>query len=76
MGHFSSKMRKERLLQSIDNRYRAMLNKFLFTQIEEEDIANIWFRHKGATCYTVKTTLDVLHPVFEDCIISIEVAVV
>ena len=26
------------------NRYRAMLNEFLFTKIEEEDIANIWFQ--------------------------------
>ena len=24
--------------------YRAMLNKFLFTKIEEEDIGNIWFQ--------------------------------
>ena len=24
--------------------YRAMLNEFLFTQIEEEDIGNIWFQ--------------------------------
>ena len=25
------------------DRYRAMLNKLLFTKIEEEDIGNIWF---------------------------------
>ena len=25
------------------NRYRAMLNEFLSTKIEEEDIVNIWF---------------------------------
>ena len=25
------------------NRYRAMLNEYLFTKIEEEDIGNIWF---------------------------------
>ena len=25
-------------------RYRAMLNEFLFTKIEEEDIRNIWFQ--------------------------------
>ena len=24
-------------------RYRAMLNEFLFTKIEEKDIGNIWF---------------------------------
>ena len=26
------------------NRYRAMLNEFFFTKIEEEDIGNIWFQ--------------------------------
>ena len=29
------------------NRHRAMLNKFLFTKIEEEDIGNIWFQQGG-----------------------------
>ena len=47
-----------------------MLNEFLFTQIEEEDIGNIWFQHDGATCHTAEATLDVLLPVFEDRIIS------
>ena len=42
------------------NQCRAMLNEFLFTKIEEEDIANIWFQQDGATCHTV----------FEDRIIS------
>ena len=36
------------------DRYRAMLNEFLFTKIEEEDIGNIWFQQDGATCYTVE----------------------
>ena len=50
--------------------YWAMLNEFLFTRIEEEDIGNIWFQEKGATCHTVKAEIDVMLPVFEDCIIS------
>ena len=50
--------------------YRAMLNEFLFTKIEEEDIGNIWFQQVGATCHTAEATLDVLCPVFEDRIIS------
>ena len=50
--------------------YRAMLNEFLFTKIEEEDIGNIWFQQNGATCHTAEATLDVLRPVFKDCIIS------
>ena len=31
---------------------------------------NIWFHKDGATCQTAEATLDVLHPVFEDRIIS------
>ena len=30
----------------------------------------IWFQQDGATCHTAKAALDVLRPVFEDCIIS------
>ena len=47
-----------------------MLNEFLFTKIEEENIGNIRFQQNGATCHTAEATLDVLRPVFEDCIIS------
>ena len=32
-------------------RCRAMLNKFLFTKIEEEDIENIWFQQDGSRSY-------------------------
>ena len=42
----------------------------MFTKIKEEDIGNIWFQQEEATCHTAEATLDVLHPVFEDCIIS------
>ena len=52
------------------DRYRAMLNEFLFTKIEEVDIGNIWFQQDGATSHTAEATLDVLCPVFEDRIIS------
>ena len=47
-----------------------MLNEFLFTEIEEEDIINIWFQQDGATCNTAEATLDVLRPLFEDRIIG------
>ena len=50
--------------------YRAMLNDFLLTKIEEEDITNFWFLQDGATCHTREATLDVLRRVFEDRIIS------
>ena len=47
-----------------------MLNEFLFTKIEEEDIGNIWLQQDGAMCNTAETTVDVLRPVVEDRIIS------
>ena len=53
-----------------DDRYRAMLNEFLFTKIEEEDIGNVWLQQDYATCHTAEATLDVMRPVFEDHIIS------
>ena len=33
------------------NRYRAMLNEFVFKNIEEGDIGNILFQQEGATCH-------------------------
>ena len=47
-----------------------MLNKFLLTKIDVEDIDNNQFQHNGATCHKAEATLDVLRPVFEDHIIS------
>ena len=52
------------------DRCRAMLNEFLFTKIEEEDIGNIWFQQDGATCHAAEATVFVLRPVFEERIIS------
>ena len=42
-----------------------MLNEFLFTKIEKEDIGNICFQQD-----TAEATLDVLRPVLKDGIIS------
>ena len=42
------------------------MKKFFFTNIEEEDIGNIYFQQDGATCHIGELTLDVLRPVFED----------
>ena len=47
-----------------------MLNEFLFTKIEQEDIDNIWFQQDGATCHIAEAKLDGLRPVFEDRIIG------
>ena len=70
MGYFPSQKKKGKTVIVNGDRSRAMLNEFLFTKIEEEDIGNICFLQHGATCHTAEATLDVLHPVFEDRIIS------
>ena len=70
MGHFFFENEQGEAVIVNGNRYRAMLNEFFVTKIEEEDIANIWFQQDGASYYTAEATLDVLLPVFEDRIIS------
>ena len=49
------------------DRYRAMLNEFLFIKFEEEDISNIWFQQNGAIC----PKGDGLRPVFKNHTISL-----
>ena len=51
-------------------REATMLNDFLFTNNEDEDVGHIWFPQDGATRHTAEATLDVLLPIFEDRIIS------
>ena len=62
MGNFSFENDQGDSITINGDHYRAMLNEFLFTKIEEEDIGNIWFQQ--------------MHPVFEDRIISRRAAVV
>ena len=47
-----------------------MLNLFLITKIEEEDIDTLWLQQDGATCHIAEAILDVLRLVVEDRIIS------
>ena len=65
---FESKQREAVTVNG--DRYRAILNEFLFTKIEEKDIGNIWFQQNGDTCHTAEATFDVWRPAFEDLIIS------
>ena len=53
-----------------------MMNEFLFTKIEEEDIGNIWFQQDEATSHTAQAKIYVLRPVFVDRIISLRTDVV
>ena len=70
MGHLFFENKQRESVAVNRDRYRAILNEFLFTKIEEEDITNIWFQQNGATSHTAEATLDILRPVFVDHIIS------
>ena len=70
IGQFFFENEQGEAIKVNGDRYQAMLNEFLFTKINEEDIGNIWFQQDDATCHTSEATLDVLRPVFEDRIIS------
>ena len=59
------------------DRYRAMLNEFLFTKIEEEDIGqHLISTGRRNVPHTAEAIFDVLRPVFDDCIMSRNVDVV
>ena len=62
IGQFFSENDQGEAVTVNGDRYRAMLNEFLFTKIKEEDIGNIWFQQEG---HTAEATLDILRPVFE-----------
>ena len=68
IGPFFLENEHEEAVAVNGDHYRAMLNAFLFTKIEEEDTGSIWFQQDGATCHTA--TFDVLRTVFEDRINS------
>ena len=55
---FSFENKQGKAVTVNSDRYRAMLNEFLFTKIEEEDIGNILFQQQGATCHTAEATLE------------------
>ena len=69
IGPFFFENKQEEAVTANSDRYRAMLNEFLFTKIEDEVIGNIWLQQDGATCHTAEVSLNVLRPVFEDHII-------
>ncbi|XP_050310807.1 uncharacterized protein LOC126746540 [Anthonomus grandis grandis] len=52
------------------DRYRAMINDFLWPQLDDMDLTDIWFQQDGATCHTARATLDLLHEKFNGFIIS------
>ena len=52
------------------NRYRQMLQKYLFHEMEDMNTENIWFQQDGATAHTARETMDMLRTHFPNRVIS------
>ena len=71
-GPFFFENEQEKAVAVNGDHYRAMLNKFLLTTIEEEDIGKIWIQQDGATCHTAEATFDVLRPFLKIALLAAE----
>ncbi|GFT27182.1 putative transposable element [Trichonephila clavipes] len=52
------------------DRYRAMITNFLFPELNNQDVQELWFLQDGATCHTASATIDLLKDTFGDRLIS------
>ena len=52
------------------DRYRTMINDFLFENMDDIDPDEMWFQQDGATCHTSTATIDLLKSKFGDKLIS------
>ena len=68
IGPFFFENKQEEAVTVNGDRYWAMLNKVLFTKIQEKDIGNIWFQQDGATFHTANATrFDTVGLLFVGC---------
>ena len=51
-------------------RYRAMLKDYLWPELDELDINDMWFQPDGATSHTARVTIDLLKGKFGERVIS------
>ena len=51
-------------------RYRAMLKDYLWPELDELDINDMWFQQDGATSHTARVTIDLLKRRFGERVIS------
>lgn len=51
-------------------RYRAMINDFLWPELEDIDVDDVYFQQDGATCHTSNETIAILQEKFPDRVIS------
>lgn len=51
-------------------RYQTMLTEFLWPELDNIDITEMWFQQDGAPCHTMNATIEVLHEKFGEWLIS------
>ena len=51
-------------------RYRAMLEDYLWPELGKHDISNVWFQQEGATSHTARVTIHLLKGKFGERVIS------
>ncbi|GFV17967.1 hypothetical protein TNCV_4831281 [Trichonephila clavipes] len=66
----SSKTTKATTLQSMSDRYRAMITKLFIPELNNHDVQELWFQQDGATCHTARATIDLLKDTFGDRLFS------
>ncbi|GFU41512.1 uncharacterized protein TNCV_2792431 [Trichonephila clavipes] len=52
------------------DRYRAMITNFFIPELNNHDVQELWFQQDGATCHTVRATIDLLKDTFGDRLFS------
>ena len=50
--------------------YRTMFNEFLWPELEDMDVENVYFQQNGATCHSSGETVDLLRKKFPGRVIS------
>ena len=58
------------LLHVNGERYRAMLEDYLWPELDELDINDMWFQQDGAISHTARVTIDLLKGKFGKRVIS------
>lgn len=52
------------------DRYRDMINDFLWQELEDINLDEVWFQQDGATCHTAALTINLLRTKFNNRVIS------
>ena len=52
-----------------ENRYRKMLQEYIFREVEDMNTENIWLQQNGGTAHTARETMDALRMNFPQRVI-------